>query len=242
MFLDYLYNLVLIIVSTFLFGFLYEKINKKNTSFIMKNFGWIGFCIIASIGTIIHELSHLLACLLFLHVPTKIELFRPIKGKEDGVLGLVEHRYLKTKYRKAGNFLIGAAPMVFGSLIIIFLLKLLGFNNLNNITDIIKSLSLINFNSIFSYIILFLIVSISISMNMSRQDMKNSLFGIFSMISMFLIIYFVLKYFLPLDIFLIFINYFNTLTKSYIYILIIGFIISLLICIIGSIINVFKRI
>ena len=71
------------------------------------------------IGTPIHELSHAIACLLFMHKITKIEMFSP---KPNGQLGVVEHSYNpKSFYQKVGLFFIGIAPDIGGAIFVKFI-------------------------------------------------------------------------------------------------------------------------
>lgn len=76
------------------------------------------------IGTPIHELSHALFCIIFNHKINEIKLFSP--KANNGSLGYVVHSYDKRNwYAQAGNFFIGVAPIVMGSLIIYFLLSII---------------------------------------------------------------------------------------------------------------------
>lgn len=82
----------------------------------MRGLGWGGFCLLGAFGVMFHETSHLIAALIFRHKITDIALFRPVSGKEDGVLGYVHHSYSRaSRWQCVGNFFIGTAPMVFGA-------------------------------------------------------------------------------------------------------------------------------
>lgn len=230
--IDFLFNTLAIIISTLLLGLLYNFINNKTSIAIRKTFGWKFFIIIAFIGTILHELSHLIMVLIFFHMPTKIELFRPIKGKEDGVLGFVEHNYKSTRYRTAGNFFIGCAPMISGSLMIVLLLNYLNIDLKNiNITHIDLNIKFL--------IILFLILSISLCMNMSKMDMKNSVLGCISFIILAISIYIFLELFTKIDLTII-TNYYNIITINFVSTLIIGLIICLFMCIFFNLLYLIK--
>ena len=63
-------------------------------------------------------------CKLFRHKITSISLFEP--NKETGGLGHVSHQSSKySLYQKIGNFFIGAAPMIFGSIVLVIMLYFL---------------------------------------------------------------------------------------------------------------------
>ena len=70
-------------------------------------------------GTVIHELSHAAMCLLFRHRVTEMKLFAP--DRHSGTLGYVNHRFdPSSPYQVIGNFFIGLAPIIAGSLVIYF--------------------------------------------------------------------------------------------------------------------------
>ncbi len=72
-----------------------------------------------SIGTPIHELGHAFFCLIFGHKIESIELFHPLP---DGGLGSISHRYNpRNIYHQIGNFFIGIAPILFGTLLVALL-------------------------------------------------------------------------------------------------------------------------
>jgi hypothetical protein len=74
----------------------------------------------AWIGTPVHEMGHVIFCILFLHKIRKVTLFNP--NSRDGSLGAVEHSYnTRNLYHQVGNFFIGAGPVIFGSLLIFLL-------------------------------------------------------------------------------------------------------------------------
>ena len=88
-------------------GCLMAQIEKWNNRYIQKAFGWGGIILTGCIGTILHELSHLIMCLIFRHKVKQVKLFRPIQSKKDGVLGYVNHSFNPSStYQKVGNFFI----------------------------------------------------------------------------------------------------------------------------------------
>ncbi|OXX83023.1 hypothetical protein AVM15_13840, partial [Paraclostridium benzoelyticum] len=207
-FIESFLNLASVLGVFIVFGILLNLIESKNNELIQNSLG-INFIVFTGfIGTVVHELSHMLMAFIFNHKIVKVELFRPFKYKEDGVLGYVKHTYNPSSlYQQIGNFFIGIAPMIFGTLFIWILLIL--FSNdtykvlTNNIhidlyikylesTDYLKVFSLlINdtlliLKSMFSLkyladfkhlIMLFFIYSIATHMSLSLADLKGSFKG-----------------------------------------------------------------
>jgi hypothetical protein len=92
-------------------------------------FGWNAVLFTGWLGTPIHELSHALMCVIFRHRIVEMALFRP--DKESRQLGFVDHSYVpksiyspKNIYQVLGNFFIGTAPLVGGTLVMYGLLWL----------------------------------------------------------------------------------------------------------------------
>ncbi len=71
------------------------------------------------LGTIVHEGSHVVACVLFRHRVHRVKWFDP--HATDGALGSVEHSYDPTSaYQRVGTIAIGVAPLVVGAAVILF--------------------------------------------------------------------------------------------------------------------------
>ncbi len=102
------------IISRFIYKHLYQEYGSKGVSILIYA---------TALGTVIHELSHALFCIIFKHKITNISLFNP---DPDGTLGYVEHAYnIKSSYQMAGNFFIGIAPIVMTGLLTYLLTILL---------------------------------------------------------------------------------------------------------------------
>lgn len=191
------------------FGLIFNQLEAWNNRLITTTFGKWGIILTGWMGTVVHEGSHYLMCLLFGHRVTEVKWFRPIAGQTDGVLGYVSHTYRRGSwYQTAGNFFIGIAPMIGGTLVMILLLRWLlpstylqvkqtfqfegyqqgvaelKFGGLIQqlLKDLGKVLKLIFFNrDLFSWrYVLFLIsvYSISTHMALSPADLKGSLSGL----------------------------------------------------------------
>lgn len=179
----------------FLLGFILSKIEQLTHKQYLSSVGWKGIFITAWLGSPIHEIGHIFFAKIFRHRITEISLFRP--NKETGGLGHVSHTYNSySMYQRLGNFFIGSAPMIFGSIILVALLHYLVpnskevFSVLNTSSVSISS----SIESIFSSILilfepsnlssgvfwLFIYLSFCISAHLapSRQDLINMKDGI----------------------------------------------------------------
>ncbi|MDR0880879.1 MAG: hypothetical protein LBN09_09365, partial [Clostridioides sp.] len=197
------------IALTFLFfGVVFNVIEKLNNEHLYYAFGRRGVVVTGFIGTVVHELSHYALCLVFRHKVTEVRLFRPVKSEYDGVLGYVKHKYNRESfYQNLGNFFIGIAPLIGGTLSIFFIFKLLLPGSYNMIADSIKLnmyvdlISKIDIAGIFNaftedmlvileamfsrdhilsvnfIVFIFLMYSISTHMTLSKEDFENSMTG-----------------------------------------------------------------
>lgn len=79
------------------------------------------------IGTPIHEISHVLMCIIFGHKVEEVSLFKP--EPDSGVLGYVVHRYdPKSFYQSVGCLFIGMAPL-FGNIVLALTIYNIAINN-----------------------------------------------------------------------------------------------------------------
>ncbi len=175
------------------------------------------------IGTPIHELSHAFFCLIFFHKITEIKLFQI--DEETGILGYVNHSYNQRNiYHQIGNYFIGVAPIIGGTLFLYFLLNLLVPNVYLNMSNYIDKLSLVlnkgsydiipsalfmtlegfitsfmagNLTDIRWWIFLIISFCIALHMNLSGADIKGSLIAIPILVIMLLIVNFILYYASP---------------------------------------------
>ncbi|MDE6584456.1 MAG: hypothetical protein K2K15_03550, partial [Anaeroplasmataceae bacterium] len=172
------------------------------------------------IGTPIHELSHAFFCLVFFHKITEIKLFQI--DEETGILGYVNHSYNRRNiYHQIGNYFIGVAPIIGGTLVLYFSLNLLVPSVYQNMSSHMDKLSLVLnkgsydivpsalFMTLKGFITsfmagnltdirwwLFLIISfcIALHMNLSGADIKGSIIAIPFIAILLLIINFILYF------------------------------------------------
>ena len=204
-----LVNLV-ILGPLIIYGIIIAFINNKISGNLHNKRCWWIYTIASAIGTPIHELSHLIFNLIFFHKVTKVELYRPIKSKKDGVLGFVDFSYNKASlYQNIGLFFTGIGPMIGGFLVLFILMKILlpdvfnemkfiSITNLNflEVLTNIKDNTISNFTSIFTKynsfqnLVIFLVLAFSISthMHISTQDLKVATTGFVILEIVFLII------------------------------------------------------
>ncbi|WP_314730254.1 hypothetical protein [Peptostreptococcus stomatis] len=187
---------------------IFSFLGKKNTFYIYNCFGMNGLVITGLIGTVVHEFSHMLFCLIFRHEIVEFSLFRPYKSRFDGVMGYVNHSCDRSSpYQMVGNFFIGIAPIIVGTGCMILFMSILlpeefkatyqTFNqnmaymsNINSIGDslniyiniviaIIHNLNPFIRHSWPRYIVfIYIMYSITSHMDLSKEDIINSRAGL----------------------------------------------------------------
>lgn len=197
--LNALWHVITFIGLVYLVGYVISLIN----SLFYKVTGYSKFAIYATgfIGTPVHELSHLAMCLVFLHKINEVKFFQ-INDK-DGVLGYVNHSWNpKNIYQQIGNYFIGIAPIVVGTLIIFLSIKEFLPATYKEISSYFEAIQILGTKlSIFDYVFdmfggmfvamfadisigliwwvfIFCSICISLHMNLSMQDIKGSLIAI----------------------------------------------------------------
>ena len=80
---------------------------------LVRHFGRPLYLLIASIGVPLHELSHVIMCIVFGHKIHRVVWFSPVPARS--VHGFVEHSWSMRPWPMVGNFFIGIAPLLFGS-------------------------------------------------------------------------------------------------------------------------------
>lgn len=196
------------ILSIVVFGLLIGWIESACNTLIYRRFKDKGILITGFIGTTVHEFGHFIMCKVFRHNVIDVKWFSTRIGA-SGELGHVRHSYEERSiYQRIGNFFIGVAPVLIGTLTLILSFRLLlpssfseiikhtDFNNYLNMSNsfsienfietLSSSLWLIlkelfafgNFVDIKFYIFIIIAFSISMHMSLSRADLINSFDGI----------------------------------------------------------------
>lgn len=128
-FLLYLWQSVQMTVLTFilafgiplLLAFVQNFISSYNEKLGYRIMGRkLYYALVARIGVPVHELGHALFAIVFRHKITEMKLFDP--NGPNNSLGYVNHAYnKKSLYQNVGNFFIGIAPVILGSLLLYIL-------------------------------------------------------------------------------------------------------------------------
>lgn len=193
--INFIFQLFFYVILIMLVGFIIGLLNRLFYSLLYNN--RVVCYITGLIGTPIHELSHALMCILFMH---KIEEMRLYRISNDGVLGYVDHTYNKKNlYAASGNYLIGTAPIIVG-VVIIYLLTIFLFNDMgiamnNEVHNFVSSpISFMGFYTLikntianlfnsfaFSWqalLYIFIVLCLALHMNLSNADIKCALLGL----------------------------------------------------------------
>jgi hypothetical protein len=108
----------------FIFGLLIQFVSQLSFKSLERSFGSRGVYLVAWLGTPLHELGHVLFCVIFGHKIEEVQFFRP--DPVTGTLGYVYHKWNpKNPWHVLGNFFIGVGPMVLGSAALFALFYLL---------------------------------------------------------------------------------------------------------------------
>ncbi|PIZ95507.1 MAG: hypothetical protein COX81_00760 [Candidatus Magasanikbacteria bacterium CG_4_10_14_0_2_um_filter_37_12] len=108
----------------FLLGYILSFLQNATHRNYQNTIGWKGIIWTAWFGTPIHELGHVFFAKIFFHKINSVRIFEP--NRETGGLGHVDHSYNKQNvYQSIGNFFIGAAPMIWGGIILAFVVYFL---------------------------------------------------------------------------------------------------------------------
>ena len=213
-------QLVYFVGTVFLSGFLISLLNR--TFYKMVNYNR-GVCLATGLlGTPVHELSHAAMCVVFGHRIDEIKLYQI--DDENGVLGYVRHSYNQRNFwAKLGNYFIGVAPMLGGSLVILLTLGWLLPDAYGSIVSSLESFAGMRqdfsgdwFASYFSVFIdmlnailaevsvgfafwgfLLIAVCIALHVNLSGADIKNALPSIPMLILLLIVVNSVLNLAFP---------------------------------------------
>ncbi len=122
--LDFASQVVTLLGGLALLTFGLHLVERRVSRRLSHRFGWRSVLVTGWLGVPLHELSHLVMCWIFRHRIVAYRLFDP--DPRTGTLGYVQHAYQRRNlFQIAGNFFIGVAPLLAGSLVLLGGLALL---------------------------------------------------------------------------------------------------------------------
>jgi hypothetical protein len=125
-------------------------------------------------GTIVHEGSHVIACVLFGHRVLRVKWFDP--QATDGALGSVEHSYdPSSAYQRVGTIVIGLAPLIVGAAVILVSARLLLEVPVVRLADL-TNVAVWRW-ALFAYVSL----SVGGSMHLSASDLRGTWRGVLTL-------------------------------------------------------------
>lgn len=195
-------ELIILVGVLYGFGLVLGLIEHKTLEYMSNVFGRVGISITAIIGTPVHEIGHLIMCILFGHKVTNVKLLNLSKSSTS--LGSVSHTFnYKNPYQRIGNFFIGIGPIISGVMSIVFLLWLFvpqafgifktivlnagqqgglyGVNqslfiSFQGLIGVVFNMS--NAGTITFWIFLFLTLCISVHVSLSKEDLNSVYDGV----------------------------------------------------------------
>ena len=176
-----LYVLAVGFLPYLIFALLMQKISNAIRCRLASLLGLKGYVYITAPGVMIHELSHAFFCLLFRHKIVEMKLFSP---EEDGTLGYVSHSCNpQNKFHRIGNFFIGTGP-IWGGICVLWLVTMLFIPRDILVIELgvfeaFRSLIKFIFSAQFwcrwqSYCWLYLFLTISSHITLSKPDLEGA--------------------------------------------------------------------
>ncbi|MGM0438844.1 MAG: hypothetical protein ACQEP3_00190 [Patescibacteria group bacterium] len=157
----------------FVFGLLFF-VSYYTAYFWRKIFQGRKYSVIVFPGVIIHELSHIIACIITFAKIKEVKLFS-FQG------GFVRHK--KPKLPIIGTPIISFFPVIGGTAALfliywIYGIELSSFSVNRNFIQGFKNLLVNNWNNLYFWILIYLSISIIISICPSKKDFKNSIYSL----------------------------------------------------------------
>jgi len=200
-----------------IFGLLIHFISQLTFKSLERAFGRKGVYFVAWLGTPIHELGHVLFCVIFMHKIVEIEFFKP--DPITGTLGYVSHKWSRSNpWQVLGNFFIGIGPVILGCVVLYAVFYFLipnssqawdsilarvkeadGSYSLGNYLTILEGSALVITKLIFTvsnltswefWVFLYLSICVASNIRLSLSDIKGALSGIGCVILPFLAVNF----------------------------------------------------
>lgn len=139
-----IYLLVPLLLLAFIMQFIVRELERQSLVLVGRKAFIILF---AWLGVPVHELGHLIFCIVFNHRVNDVVLFQT--DSSDGSMGYVNHSYNPNSlYQRIGNLFIGIGPILFGSAVIYLLAYLLLGNGFSKLGDAVLQNPFTRWNNI----------------------------------------------------------------------------------------------
>ena len=195
-----------------LFGWILEKLEAVINTRMTMSIGQDAVLVTAAVGTPLHEIAHWIGCKIFGFKVVDVDLLRPVAYKTDGILGYVSYSYSQNGiWSKLGCFMTGMAPMILGSVFMILIVRLCVPEVFESTKKSIENrskdkipvlscwwaafigfwkgmISLRKWGILRGILCLYLIMSVSMHMTVSGQDLKAASVG-FVIVALLYLIY-----------------------------------------------------
>lgn len=197
-------QLTTLFVVSLLFSKILSWLSDKNNELLFST-SPRAYALSSYIGVPVHEIGHLIMCLLFFHKVSDVKLISfSLRSRE---MGYVEHTYNhKNIYQQIGNYFIAIGPIISGIIVILLLhhwmtpetiniylddiqsiskdyFNIFNIDILNRVFDLYKSY-IVNFYNEFNigmiktWLLLVGIIFISLNMSLSGPDLEHAKAGI----------------------------------------------------------------
>ena len=156
-------------------------------------------------GIVLHEISHFILAILFRHKIVSVNL---MSFNQNEIYGFVKTSYnQKNIYQRFGVFFIAVAPVILGLIfsLLLFTILTLANNQLQwvSISSLLSNLSLVELRNMLLYflsdlrsiLLIYLLLSISFTLSMSREDTRNMLNSFFISVIILLLLNVVVYFF-----------------------------------------------
>lgn len=191
-YIDVIFDTISMLVFSTIPFFIFGLIMHYATIFIRNHFSsdnsWKFISYFTFVGSMVHELSHAIMCVIFKHDIQKVAFFSP---EEDEPFGYVLHRYDPNSfYQRCGCFFIGTAPLLCGVASIYYLsLYLLPHEIIAKLSSSYNPFLIFSFlfsaefySNIKNIIWLYLSFSIFLHITLSFDDLKGWATGLLTFV------------------------------------------------------------
>lgn len=150
---EYLICVLVLLAAVLVIGLLVNGCKVLSTRALYRAFGMVGLAIATYIGVFVHETGHLLTAIITFAKVKEVKLFPRIKEiRAGGQLGYVSYTTRRNFWGRFSGLLIASAPLFFGSVVILLLLRLLSPNVFFAIAEALKQAALVQDFQLISFL------------------------------------------------------------------------------------------